>query len=395
MSKNEVALQGASLTANPFGSSNGGGNVPAPSGGNALMTAETQRSIAEIQAMSIMALHNPRNPQVSVDRILVECQRPSLADVAIYSFPRGGTNVSGPSIRLAEVIKRHWGHIRSGWRCLERSKGRSLIQAYAYDIQNNISEDRTFEVRHIRDTRQGPKPLTDERDIYELEANQASRRVRACILALIDGDVIEAAVDQCEKTLEAKADTSQEGIKRMLDAFKPFKVNQKMIEARIGRNVSSITAAQMVGLKNILNGMKDGMSDRENWFDVSLSDPADSKKSGDAANAALKDKIKAAKSDEKEETSEQADEATLSDDDLTKHQTDIAKAINAAKTTDEVDAIWNDNTDVLNQIKAKAKSNFDDLDKAYLSKRDALAKSEAKSKTSDGEKSGDLLGGSR
>lgn len=362
---NEVAtLQGQSLTANPFGSA----NTPAPSGtgGNALMTAESQRAIAEIQAMSIMALHNPRNPQIAVDRILTECQRPSLAECAIYSFPRGGQNVTGPSIRLAEVIKRNWGHIRSGWRCLERARGRSVIQAYAYDIQNNVGEDRTFEVRHVRDTRQGPKPLTDERDIYELEANQAARRVRACILALIDGDVIEAALDQCTRTLEAKADTTPEGIKRMLEAFAPFKVNQKMIEARIGRNLSAITAAQMVALKNILNGMKDGMSTVENWFDKSLQDQAEPEKNdANAANAALKGKIK--ESTKKAETKEL-------DDETARAWNAIGDAIGEAVSVEAIDNIWNTNAEWLEKIKAADASAYATLDANYLKRRDVLEK---------------------
>ena len=382
MSNEVQTLQGQSLTANPFGSA-----ASAPSavpGGNALMSSETQRAIAEIQAGAIMALHNPRNPQVAVDRILNECQRPSLAEVAIYSFPRGGQNVTGPSIRLAEVIKRHWSHMRSGWRCLERTKGRSLIQAFAYDIQNNVGETREFEVRHIRDTRQGPKPLTDERDIYELEANQAARRVRACILALIDGDVIEAALDQCTRTLEAKADTTPEGIKRMLEAFKPFKVNQKMIEARIGRNLQSITAAQMVSLKNILNGMKDGMSTLEHWFDKNLVDSADAEKGSDA-NASLKGKIKASTS---QETSADADKAKPVEDDNEGEAKGISALLDAATSPDEVDGIWNDNLEKLEYIKANAPKIYADLDKQYLSKRDALAKtpdnSKASSKPDDG-----------
>ncbi|MDX9690519.1 MAG: hypothetical protein RBT70_08705 [Alphaproteobacteria bacterium] len=372
---NEVTtLQGQSLTANPFGSA-APAAVPSGGMGNALMTAETQRAIAEIQAASIMALHNPRNPQVAVDRILNECQRPTLAEVAIYSFPRGGQNVTGPSIRLAEVIKRHWQHIRSGWRCLERSKGRSLIEAYAYDIQNNVGENRTFEVHHVRDTRQGRKPLTDERDIYELEANQAARRVRACILALIDGDVIEAALDQCTRTLEAKADTTPEGIKRMLDAFKPFKVNQAMIEARIGRNLSAITAAQMVALKNILNGMKDGMSTREHWFDVTLfvgdtKEPQGSEeKKSSAANAALKDKIKASPVTAQQQKDDKAED----DAQASASAKDIANALANAKTADELDEIWNNNAQVLDTIKQSSQKAYDDLDKAYLQKHDALS----------------------
>ena len=373
---NEVAtLQGSALTANPFGSAQA--SAPVAAGGNALMTAETQRAIAEIQASAIMAMHNPRNPQVAVDRILTECQRPSLAEVAIYSFPRGGQNVTGPSIRLAEVIKRHWQHIRSGWRCLERSKGRSLIEAYAYDVQNNVGENRTFEVRHIRDTKQGAKPLTDERDIYELEANQASRRVRACILALIDGDVIEAALDQCTRTLEAKADTSPEGIKRMLDAFKPFKVNQKMIEARLGRNLSSITPAQMVSLKNILNGMKDGMSTLEHWFDKNLVDSADAEKTSDA-NASLKDKIKANAQTDKSADADKAKADEKTGEVEVNYFDEIQKKLKAADTVDAIDAVWNDNTEIiegLNDAQRKA------LDKIYLSERDKLEKAQGTDKS--------------
>lgn len=383
MSNEVQTLQGNALTANPFG--NAGASAPVPAAGNAMMTAEVQRSIAEVQAMTMLAFANPRVPAVAMDKILVECQRPSLAEVAVYSFPRGGQNVTGPSIRLAEVIKRNWGHMRSGWRCLERTKGRSLIQAFAYDMQTNVGETREFEVRHIRDTRQGPKPLTDERDIYELEANQAARRVRACILALIDGDVVEAALDQCNRTLEAKADVTAEGVKRMLEAFKPFKVNQAMIEARLGRNVTSITAAQMVGLKNILNGMKDGMSTPAHWFDVNLADKADSadsEKKSDAANAALKDKIKASTGQDKSEGADKAE---------AKSQEGVFQLIANAKTVDEVDAIWNDNLKAIEDLKDADEKTYAELDKQYLSKRDALAKSEAKSKPSDKPADGKLV----
>ena len=380
---NEVAeLKGTSLAANPFGNLNGAANVPAPSSGNALMTSEMQRSIAEVQAATMMAISYPRFPQQAVDKILTECQRHSLAEVAIYSFPRGGQQISGPSIRLAEVIKRHWRNMRSGWRCLERRKGVSLLQAYAYDLENNVSEMVEFEVRHVRDTKQGPKPITDERDIYELEANQAKRRERACILALVDGDVVEVAVQQCEMTLEAKADTSAEGVKRMLEAFAPFKVNQKMIEARIGRNITSIQPAQMVGLKTVLNSLKDGMSSIEQWFDISLQDRSkdDSKNDApDGANASLKNKISEAKKDG--DKAEKAKEPEAKKDDakqpaLPKDIDDLNKAIGDALTeassVDAIDAVWNNHLEAIERIKGADASAFANLDAIYLKRRDAL-----------------------
>ena len=188
MSNEVQTIQGKSLTANPFG----GGSAVAPqhSSGNALMAAEMQRQIAETQAQFMMALHRPRVPMVAVDKMLLECQRPSLAEVALYSFSRGGTAINGLSIRALEMVARNWCNIKYGFRVLDRSAGRSVLQAYAYDLESNVPVERIFEVRHVRDKKGGAVPLTDERDIYELEANQAQRRVRACIEALIPGDVL-------------------------------------------------------------------------------------------------------------------------------------------------------------------------------------------------------------
>ena len=41
---------------------------------------------------------------------------------------------------------------------------------------------------------------TEDRDIYELEANMSARRIRACILQMIPGDVTDAAVAACRMT---------------------------------------------------------------------------------------------------------------------------------------------------------------------------------------------------
>lgn len=384
---NAVAeLKGQPLGANPFGNLDQSANLPAPSGGNAMMTAEMQRQVAEIQAQFIMALHRPRNPLVAVDKMLVEAQRPSLAEVAIYSFSRGGTEITGLSIRALEMIARNWGNIKYGFRCLDRKPGASMMQAYAYDLESNVPVERVFEVKHVRDTKQGRKPITDERDIYELEANQAQRRVRACIEALIPGDVTDACEDAFKRTLEAKADTSAEGIKRLLEAFKPFKVNQAMIEARIQRNITSITAAQMVGLKTVYNSLKDGMSSVESWFDVSLADkPADSGASApDGAAAALKDKISAAKGKGKDGNAEnksvpseakKGEDAKPNpdlDEETQKAIAAIADALTEAETVGGIDDVWNDNAERLEKIKGADASAYANLDAIYLKRREAL-----------------------
>ena len=310
MTDQSKALKPVETSLNPF--SSGGNQVTKAPAGNALMSAEMQRQIAEIQAQFMMAMHRPRNPEYAVDKMLIECQRPSLAEHAIYSFARGGTNITGLSIRALEMIARNWGNIKYGFRCLERSRGHSLLQAYAYDLESNVPVERIFEVKHVRDTRQGPKPLTDERDIYELEANQAQRRVRACLEALMPADVLESCEDAIRRTLEAKADTSPDGIKKMLEMFEKFGVNKKMIEARIQRKIESITAAQMVGMRSVYNSLKDGMSSPDSWFDISLQDQENEEK----AAAPVKEKEKTLdsfKEAEKEKSPKKPASAKISD----------------------------------------------------------------------------------
>ncbi len=152
-----------------------------------------------------------------------------------------------------------------------------------------------FQVKHERHTKKGRYALEDPRDIYEMTANQGARRMRACILGIIPGDVVEAAQKQCEETLKSKADTSPEAIKKMVDAFSGYGVTKDQIEKRIQRRLDSITPAQVIGLRKIYNSLKDGMSTTGDWFEVAEAQQPDEKsKSGsEALKGALKGKQKA------------------------------------------------------------------------------------------------------
>jgi hypothetical protein len=152
-------------------------------------------------------------------------------------------------------------------------------------------------VKHERFTKKGSYKLEDPRDIYELTANQGARRLRACILGIVPADVIESAVNQCEQTLKAKADTSPEALKKLVEAFAVFSVTKEQIEKRIQRHLETITPAQLIQLRKIYNSMKDGMSGPSDWFETSLT--TEDKKVNPSES--LKEKIKAAKKDKEKE----------------------------------------------------------------------------------------------
>ncbi|MCP5245728.1 MAG: hypothetical protein H6937_07200 [Burkholderiales bacterium] len=253
--------------------------------GNALAVSDHNRAIAEVQAAMIAAKQSPRDQITAMDRILNACTRPTLADSAVYQYSKGGTDISGPSIRLAEAIAQQWGNIQFGFNELTRGVDYdgvtySEVGAYAWDLESNTRRPLQFRVRHWRDTKKGGYALKDEREIYELIANQAQRRVRACILAVIPGDVVEAAVKQCETTLKSNADTSPEAINKMVEAFSIFGVTKEQIEKRIQRRIDSILPAQVVGLKKIYASLRDGVSVPSDWFeDADRANVSDLKKS--------------------------------------------------------------------------------------------------------------------
>lgn len=252
------------VAGNPFGTS----AIAPRQGQNVAGDAAQQREIAEVQAAMVIAQRFRRDQIASMDRILSACTRPTLAEGALYSYARGGTEVTGPSIRLAEVLAQEWGNMQFGIRELEQRNGASTVEAYAWDVERNTKQVKTFQVEHKRHTKKGAYKLEDPRDIYELVANQGARRLRACILGVIPGDVIESAVRQCEETMRTSADVSPEAIKKLLAAFSGIGVTQKQIETRIQCRLEAIRPAQLVQLRKIFASVRDGMSAAADWFAV-------------------------------------------------------------------------------------------------------------------------------
>ena len=241
---------------------------------NALVETESARAVAEVQASMLIAKRFPRNPIQATDNILQACTRQSLAESAMYEYARGGTSITGPSIRLAEAIAQLWGNMTFGMKELSQANGESTIEAFAHDLETNTRQSKTFQVPHVRYSKnKGNTKLTDPRDIYELTANNGARRLRACILGILPGDLVESAVKQCELTLRTKADVTPERIQSLLEKFDKYGVTKDMIEKRIQRRIDALTPALMVQLGKIYNSLVDGMSAAKDWFTVESEAP--------------------------------------------------------------------------------------------------------------------------
>lgn len=279
MAKNEYGFMGNEIQGQQNGS---------------LAQAQESKSIQEVQAALIIARKFPRDQMKSHSNIMASCKRPSLAEHALYAYPRGNQTVTGPSIRLAEVLAQNWGNISVGIRELSQSNGVSEVEAFAWDLETNFQSTKIFHVPHVRYTKSGSYKLTDPRDIYEMIANQGSRRLRACILAVIPGDVVDSAMAQCEKTLATGEEPIAERVKKLVDAFQAMGVNVDMLTKRLGHNLDVIIEAELITLRGIYKSIKDGMAKREDFFDL-VSEATDSDIKdliGGKGKPALADKLK-------------------------------------------------------------------------------------------------------
>lgn len=265
-----VQIANQNLPANPFA------KMMSAHANVGTVTTESERAIAEAQGKLVIAKRFPRDEAVAYAKVMEACSRPALAAVAMYSFPRGKETITGPSIRLAEELARCWGNIDFGIRELSRTDGTSEMQAYCWDLETNVMSTQNFTVKHVRDTRDGQKRLTDERDIYEMTANQGGRRLRARILAVMPPDLVDAAVEKCRQTLAGGSDTPIiDRIKKMVVAFAKLGVSEKLLTDRLGHPLADTTPDELADLLGIFTSIKDGVSKVDDWFGEAAQQPAD------------------------------------------------------------------------------------------------------------------------
>ena len=251
-------------------------NMPAMQGGvmaqmdkinQGTVAIEASRAIAEAQGKLVIAKRFPRDEVAAYAKAMEACQRPTMAEKAFYSFPRGGQTVEGPTIRFAEELARCWGNIDYGIKELSQDDGKSEMQAYAGDLETNAQSVQNFTNPHQREQGKKMVTLTSQRDIYENNANMATRRLRSRILAILPAWFVEDAIAECKRTLSGRNDTPLiDRVKKMVVQFAKLGVTQEQIERRLKRKVDTMTADDFTEYVGIYNAIKGGESKIAEWF---------------------------------------------------------------------------------------------------------------------------------
>lgn len=225
------------------------------------VSIETERAIAEAQGQMTLAKRFPRDLNAAHAEMMVACKSYAFASVAFYAKPQGGSTVTGPSIRMAEQLAQVVGNFQYGHRELSRDGKKSEVEVFAWDMEKNNYNKRQKTILHVRDTKDGPKPLRDQTDVDQKINNVASKEMRGLIIAMMPKWLVEEAIQECRKTLAGQNDEPIETrVRRMVQAFAKFGVKQDRLEKHLGHKLDSTTVEELVDLQGIHTALKDGGS---------------------------------------------------------------------------------------------------------------------------------------
>jgi len=259
--------------------------------------AAAEREKQELQSSMAMAKQFPRDEIKGFYRLMLSCQRPSFAAGAFYSFPRGGSRVEGPSVKLAREMARLWGNLRHGIRIVSIDDQYAHVAGWCLDLETNVlvANEAKFKClvqRKVKGKTQWMRP--DERDLRELINKHGAICVRNAILQVLPPDFVEEALGKTKQTQQQVASgqlkqDKQGTIRALVQAFRAVDVSPEMIETKLEHDLSDMSAEEIVELRAIWVSLRDGNSSREEHFEPA----AKAKKATVESGSISLDKLKA------------------------------------------------------------------------------------------------------
>lgn len=226
-------------------------------------SSKVAEATAEVQASIIIAKNFPRDEDVAFEKLIKSCERTSFAKTASWTFPRGGKNLTGPSINIAREAARVWTNIEYGKSIVHDDEETRTIKVWAWDKESNnrSSDEDTFKKLIYRKANGGQWIKPDERDLRELTNRRAAILKRNCLLELLPKDLIEDAIKICKETLKSKAAQDPGSARKaIIFAFSELNITPKMLEKKLGHKIAQCIPDEIAELRQIHQSIKDGNS---------------------------------------------------------------------------------------------------------------------------------------
>lgn len=216
---------------------------------------DVQISTAKKYPRSIKRFRDEALQMVTLnDQIAAEC---------IYSLPRDGKVVEGPSARFGEVAASAWGNCRAGARVVSDQGDFVTAQGVFHDLERNVAI--TYEVQRRITGKNGKRFSAD---MIGVTGNAASSiALRNAILKGIPkafwADLYNAARQCAMGDFKTLANRRAEAIK----AFQAFGIKPEQVFAKLAvPGIEDVSLEGLLVLRGLLTALRDGDTTPEQAF---------------------------------------------------------------------------------------------------------------------------------
>lgn len=188
-----------------------------------------------------------------------------------YSVPRGGKDIQGPSIRLAEIVYYAWGNLRVSATIIEESATYVHVRGACWDLETNNAVSR--DVRRSIVGRNGR--FTPDMITVTVNAAMAIA-IRNAIFTAVPRSFVNSIYEKAYQVAFGNASTFKATLSKMVEHYAKIGVGQDRLLTYLEKGgVDDITMDDVAHLRGVFNSIKDGATTIDEAFPVEKPEPKD------------------------------------------------------------------------------------------------------------------------
>lgn len=250
---------------------------------------------SEIDMQIATAKKYPRDIMASINKVVaLATVDENTAEECFYSLKRrgsdGDTFITGPSVRLAEIVAASWGNIRVAAQVVGNDGKFITARGTCIDLETNNAV--SVEVQRRICDKYGK---TYSEDMQVVTGNAAAAiAFRNAIFKVVPMSTFGSAIEAIKQKAAGQAENLPETIQKMLRYYASIGVTEDMVLFYLGISKRDDIDSEMIeSLRGVKNAIKEGMTTARDSFINPYNEKGKSAEAS-AKGGAMKDRVTAA-----------------------------------------------------------------------------------------------------
>lgn len=217
-----------------------------------------QSDKASVDSQVATAKEYPRDLEVCIRNIkAIILSDKEVAEDCIYTLPRGGKKLQGPSVYLARILAQELGNMRIQCRVVGISEKHITAEGICWDLEKNLASQTAVQRSIV-----GSNGRFDD-SLITVTGNAAnSIAMRNAILNVINVAIVEMAMKTARKAITGDVSTEEKLMLKVKSVFEglasTYKVTEPEILLYLNRaSIKHVTAEDIVTLIGVGTAIKD------------------------------------------------------------------------------------------------------------------------------------------